>query len=255
MNGQIRLQVLAEARQARRELRKVKAELASLSAAAKGASTGVSAATTRAAASAAKTAATAQTGQARAIHSTATAANTAGMAQRRLAANTAATTKATRAATAAQRSFATSLVNTGKQGQWVGSILTQRLTLPFVALGAVASHWAFEFDASMTRIRKVYNSTLDEMDQTREMELIEQGVLGISNAYGVAADEIADLGARFAQVGVAGPQLLDLVLDPGPPLRQALTPLRDRHVPVMLAMVGDTAAQLLYALQLRPVQK
>lgn len=99
----------------------------------------------------------------------------------------------------------------GKSMQWVGRVLETRITFPLVALAGFASYFAFGFEKAMTRIRKVYgDASSDSALLAEELKWVEKAVIGISDQFGINADEVANMTAEWAQAGATGDKLIKL---------------------------------------------
>lgn len=104
-----------------------------------------------------------------------------------------------------------SLGKWGSSLQWTGRQLGYNFTLPIVAAGAAATKFALDQERAMTRVRKVYGD--DSIKQWAESELgaLEKAFVALSNRYGVAMDETADIAAEWAAAGVSGRALAESV--------------------------------------------
>jgi TP901 family phage tail tape measure protein len=97
------------------------------------------------------------------------------------------------------------LVNWGKNVGWVGRQLTYNFTLPIVAAGAAATKWAFANEAANTRVRKVYGDlTYSTQRVKEETDALAISFRLLSDRFGVAQSEVAEIGAMWAQAGAAG---------------------------------------------------
>jgi TP901 family phage tail tape measure protein len=105
-----------------------------------------------------------------------------------------------------------SLIKWGKNTQWAGRQLMVGFTVPLLAFGAVAGKAAYDVDAAMTRIAKVYDTTattaigkqreLDEL-RTSSMSMATQA----AKLYGQSVKDTLDLEAELAATGLKGAQL------------------------------------------------
>jgi TP901 family phage tail tape measure protein len=96
----------------------------------------------------------------------------------------------------------------GKNLQWVGRQIEYNFTLPLAIATGVATKWALENEAAMTRLRKVYDDFGGDVRRV-ESEINDLGVAfrRLSDLYGVVQSEVIEVGASFAQAGQSGVML------------------------------------------------
>lgn len=105
-----------------------------------------------------------------------------------------------------------SLIKWGKNTQWAGRQLMVGFTVPLMAFGAVAGKAAYDVDAAMTRIAKVYDTTattaagkqkeLNDL-RTQSMSMATQA----AKLYGQSVKDTLGLEADLAATGLKGAQL------------------------------------------------
>lgn len=105
-----------------------------------------------------------------------------------------------------------SLIKWGKNTQWAGRQLMVGFTVPLMAFGAVAGKAAYDVDAAMTRIQKVYDTTAttakgkqQELDslRTSSMSMATQ----VAQKYGQALKDTLGIEADLAATGLKGAEL------------------------------------------------
>jgi len=115
-------------------------------------------------------------------------------------------------AAAAMNAASASMIKWGKNTQWAGRQLMVGFTVPLMAFGAVAGKAAYDVDAAMTRIAKVYDTTATtvagrqrEMDQLRiqSMSMATQ----VAKLYGQSMKDTLGIEADLAATGLKGAQL------------------------------------------------
>jgi len=114
--------------------------------------------------------------------------------------------------TAALGAASESLIKWGKNTQWAGRQLMVGFTVPLMAFGAVAGKAAYDVDAAMTRIQKVYDTTATSvMGKQRELdELRTQSMsmgVQVAKMYGQSLQDTLSLEADLAATGLKGQQL------------------------------------------------
>ena len=103
------------------------------------------------------------------------------------------------------------LMQSGKDLQWTGRIMSMRFTLPILLAGGYAMNMALEFERSMTRIEKVYgDSSFSDAQIEKDMEGIRKGIFMLSDAFGIHAEDVADIAGIWAQAGASGSALLKM---------------------------------------------
>jgi len=114
--------------------------------------------------------------------------------------------------TAALDAASASLIKWGKNTQWAGRQLMVGFTVPLMAFGAVAGKAAYDVDAAMTRIQKVYDTTAStaagkqrELDalRTESMSMATQ----VAKKYGQALKDTLGIEADLAATGLKGAEL------------------------------------------------
>jgi TP901 family phage tail tape measure protein len=98
----------------------------------------------------------------------------------------------------------------GKDLQWVGRQLNFNFTLPMVAAGAAVFDWAMANEKAMTRLRKVYGDD-PFADYSKELDQVSEGLRTLSDMFGVAQEDVIQLGAKWAAAGLTGGSLLQAV--------------------------------------------
>ena len=107
--------------------------------------------------------------------------------------------------TGALRTGLHSLERWGKDLQWTGRQLEFRFTLPLVLGAYAASRWALANEQAFTKLRKVYGPAGGDVARfTKELELLRRGFVALSNIFGVAQDEVIQIGALWAAAGAQG---------------------------------------------------
>jgi len=108
--------------------------------------------------------------------------------------------------------------NFGKNMQWTGRQISMGLTLPILAFGAVSGKLAYDVDMQMTRIKKVYDTTAQDV-KGRAEELADVQVAAYKTAgeaaaeYGQSMNDTLDVQAELAAVGVKGKDLQEQTLN------------------------------------------
>ena len=85
----------------------------------------------------------------------------------------------------------------GQQAQELGRSLTTHLTLPILAVGTYAGAMAVQYDTAMANVRKVTDMT------EAELEALGDAALELSQTQPVTAEQILNMEALGAQLGVA----------------------------------------------------
>lgn len=105
-----------------------------------------------------------------------------------------------------------SMINWGKNTQWAGRQLMVGFTVPLIAFGAAAGKAAYDVDAAMTRIQKVYDTTArtaagrqGELNQLRveSMSMATQ----VAKQYGQSMKDTLTIEAELAATGLRGMEL------------------------------------------------
>ena len=97
--------------------------------------------------------------------------------------------------------FGNDLQNLGKRAQDVGSRLTSALTLPMVGVGAYAGAMAVQYDTALANVRKVTDMT------EAELQSLADSALELSTTQPVTAEQLLNIEAMGAQLGVADERL------------------------------------------------
>ena len=117
------------------------------------------------------------------------------------------------------KSGATQMVNWGKNTQWAGRQLMVGFTMPIAAFGAAAGIMAYQVDAAMTRVRKVYDTTADQTTgNTSDLaavnkELADLTTTGLktameaAKAYGAVGTDTMEVMGNLAATGLNGGRL------------------------------------------------
>lgn len=93
----------------------------------------------------------------------------------------------------------------GKNLQWVGRQLEFSFTLPLLLAGGLATKWALDNEAAMTRVRKVYGDGTESAEQLdAELTALSKSFELLSNRYGVNRAEVIKTAEAWAQAGSAG---------------------------------------------------
>lgn len=108
------------------------------------------------------------------------------------------------------------MVNLGKNTQWTGRQLTVGFTYPMALFGAATAKMAYDVDKQLTRIAKVYDSTLmgraTSVERMAEMEKLRADSYALAakmaREYGAAATEVLDVEAQLAATGLSGRLLM-----------------------------------------------
>ncbi len=93
--------------------------------------------------------------------------------------------------------FGNDLQALGKKGEELGRSLTQHLTLPIIGIGTYAGAMAVRYDSAMADVRKVTDMTEAQLEQ------LGDAALELSQTQPVSADQILEMEALGAQLGVA----------------------------------------------------
>lgn len=113
-------------------------------------------------------------------------------------------------AAAAGNRFGRSLANVrpdlfGTRMQYLGRQLQYSFTIPLLAAGAAAMHWALENEKAMTRVIKVYGDADHGAEQLGgEIKALERNFVALSNTFGVHQAEVINIAADWAAAGASG---------------------------------------------------
>lgn len=115
----------------------------------------------------------------------------------------------TRSAGAAMNTLGTGgLAGLGKWGsqvQWAGRQLTYNFSIPLAIAGAAATKWAFDNEAAMTRVTKVYGDlSMSQKQVNSETSALAKNFEALSSVYGVVQKDVINIGAEWAAAGASG---------------------------------------------------
>jgi len=100
---------------------------------------------------------------------------------------------------------ASSLVNAGKNINWVGRQLTYNFTLPLALAGGALFKFAMDNEKAMTGLRKLYGNVGDDTKVLKaETDALGKSFELMSSRFGIAQAEVIGVGASWAAVGAAG---------------------------------------------------
>jgi TP901 family phage tail tape measure protein len=103
------------------------------------------------------------------------------------------------------------MASLGKNMQWTGQQLTMRFTLPIVAAIGYGTKLLLDQEAAFVRLEKVYgDGTKTTEEFNKELAVLNEIGLLLSNTYGVAREEINSTMADFAQAGARDTQVANL---------------------------------------------
>lgn len=116
----------------------------------------------------------------------------------------------------------------GNQVQWTGRQISYNFTLPLAIAAGAATKWELANQKAFTQVQKVYGDTTaaaeffmrtqkgltQEMANQKatevfnnELESLQKNFKALSNYYGVAQDEVIQVGAAWAAAGASGKDL------------------------------------------------
>jgi TP901 family phage tail tape measure protein len=105
----------------------------------------------------------------------------------------------------AQNLGASSLVNAGKNINWVGRQLTYNFTLPITLAGAALMKFSLDVERSMIQVRKVYGDVADDPAMLKaELDALSKSFELLSTRFGIHQREVIDIAASWAAAGAAG---------------------------------------------------
>lgn len=115
-------------------------------------------------------------------------------------------------ASAAMMASSEAMVKWGKNTQWAGRQLMVGFTIPLMAFGAVAGKAAYDVDAAMTRIMKVYDTTSTTViGKQREMDALRVESMSmatqVAKRYGQSLKDTLEIEADLAATGLKGQAL------------------------------------------------
>ena len=97
------------------------------------------------------------------------------------------------------------LVNVGKQIGWVGRQLTYNFTLPLAAAGTMLFKFNQDITRSMTNMSKLYGQAGEDQDMLKaEVKALGRTFELLGTRFGVAQNEVIDIGAAWAAAGSEG---------------------------------------------------
>jgi TP901 family phage tail tape measure protein len=113
------------------------------------------------------------------------------------------------------RSLATQTVNWGKNTQWAGRQLMTGFTIPVGIAAAAAGKFAYDMDASITRIQKVYDAGANGIKASNESIKADaiQSSKQLASLYGQSADDTLAIMAELAAAGKTGIDLQQQTAD------------------------------------------
>lgn len=101
------------------------------------------------------------------------------------------------------------------QVQWIGRQITYNFSLPLAAAGTVGVKAALAVEAGMVRLKKVYGDVQNKdafaVFQESEFQALGKAFEVMSNKFGVAQEDVANIGADWAQAGASGLALAESV--------------------------------------------
>lgn len=104
------------------------------------------------------------------------------------------------------RSASQNLVNLGKNTQWAGRQMMMGLSLPFAALAAGTGALAYQLDKEMTRILRVYDYSVGELEG--QQERIKQSTMEtaktMARTFGQAGKDTLQIAGALAAQGKTG---------------------------------------------------
>lgn len=104
----------------------------------------------------------------------------------------------------------------GSQMQWTGRQLSVMFTAPTLLATGLGVKWAMDQEKAFTRMAKVYDGAIEDIDQNTEQAGIQFSgskfdlfFTALSEKMGQTKKEVADIGAIWAQVGAQGRNLAE----------------------------------------------
>lgn len=97
------------------------------------------------------------------------------------------------------KSGATQLINWGKNTQWAGRQLMVGFTMPIAAFGAAAGVMAYKVDQEFTRVKKVYDTTANQVSgNISDMIAVQQEFTKLqADSYATATDAAQQYGVKM----------------------------------------------------------
>ncbi|AKJ71815.1 putative major tail protein [Tsukamurella phage TIN4] len=111
---------------------------------------------------------------------------------------------------ASNRPWFASMTAAGSRLQWIGKQLTMNFTAPLLLAAGAGVKFGLDMEKSMTRLKKVYgDGSMSAKQQTNEVKALEKAMIALSDTYGVASDEVANVAADWAAAGSSGKALAE----------------------------------------------
>lgn len=93
-------------------------------------------------------------------------------------------------------------MKSASQFQWFSRQLMYNWGIPLIAAGTLATKWALETEAAMTKVAKVYGDLRMDPDQKkRELDSLAKYFEAVSNRYGMLQKDVIQIGADWAAAG------------------------------------------------------
>lgn len=107
-------------------------------------------------------------------------------------------------------SMSRSMTTAGSRLQWIGKQMTMTMTAPIALLGAVGVKAGLDLEKSMTRLDKVYgDGSMSAAQHSAEVAALRENMIALSNVYGIASDQVANVAADWAAAGSSGKALAE----------------------------------------------
>lgn len=113
------------------------------------------------------------------------------------------------------KSVATQTVNWGKNTQWAGRQLMVGFTVPVLAASAATAKLAYDMDASITRVQKVYDAGANGIKASNESIKADamQSARQLAALYGQSSKDTLDIMQELAAAGKTGVDLQQQTAD------------------------------------------
>ncbi len=113
------------------------------------------------------------------------------------------------------RSLATQTVNWGKNTQWAGRQLMTGFTIPVAIAAAASAKLAYDMDASITRIQKVYDAGANGIKASNDKIRMDamQSSKQLAQLYGQSAEDTLGIMGELAAAGKTGVDLQQQTAD------------------------------------------
>lgn len=100
-------------------------------------------------------------------------------------------------------------VRQGKNMQWTGRQMQNGFTMPLLLAAGAAAKFAYDIDAAMVRLTKVYGDTAgaSEKELSRVREATTETAKRVAREFGIAGEETVAMAADFAAAGQQGEAL------------------------------------------------